>query len=126
MPVNWIDYKGKRILHADFRGQLKPESLLALYEETERQVMQSPAKVLMLIDVSNAAISQEFMNRIKANSSATMQSRVERIALVGINGLKKILVDGYMRVAGSRFGDSMKVCESEEEAKRYLAGEKLI
>ncbi len=44
------------------------------------------------------------------------------MALVGITGLKKILVASYQRVAGGQFGSKMKAFDTEEEAKEFLAG----
>src|SRR5512142_1376719 len=99
----WINYNGKTILYTDFNGLSKTDDLIAVLDESERKVLESPEKVLLLVDVSNASISAEFMTRLKTNTNAA--AHINRLALVGITGLKKVLIDGYLRVVGDRFGE---------------------
>lgn len=119
MSVNWEIHNGKRILHTSFCGLTTNEKLFAVLDESERQVLGSPEKVLLLVDVSSASITTEFMNRIKSNTSAA--EHTQRLALVGITGLKKVLIDGYLWMVGNRFGE-MKLCDTVEAAREYLAG----
>lgn len=119
MPVTWIDYKGKRILYTDCRGLLTNEELIAVLEETKLQIQNSSTRVLSLTDVRDAYLSAEFMNHIKSNRDLIVL-KTDRLALLGIRGLKKVLVDGFLHLAGSEFIEKAKLFETEDQAKEYL------
>lgn len=97
MGVKWIEYKGKRILYADFRNQKGQEGMDTL-ELGAKMAAASPTKVLMLSNYEGATASPEWMARVKELGKEVFDVKVEKDACVGIGGLKRVLLDSYNKV----------------------------
>jgi hypothetical protein len=113
MAVKWIDYKGKRILYVDFR-KLYEEQVLANDELVIKFIKESPTKVLILANVEGAAISS--LEKIKEASKKEVTPKVAKSAIVGITGLKDILLRAYNSFTGS----SAHAFATEQEAMDWL------
>jgi hypothetical protein len=113
MGVKWIDYKGKRILYVDFR-KLYEEQVLANDELFVKFIKESPTKVLILANVEGAAISS--LEKIKEVSKKEVSPKVAKSAIVGITGLKDILLRAYNSFTGS----SAQPFATEQEAMDWL------
>ncbi|MBN1181329.1 MAG: hypothetical protein JXB49_03510 [Bacteroidales bacterium] len=115
MPVSWIDYKGRKILYADYRG-LKTEDAMLQNLRTEADFYaKSNFKILSLNDYRDSVVSNNFMNKVTELGKAT-KDKTDKAAVLGITGLKKILINGY----ASFTGQHVKVFENEITAKEYL------
>jgi hypothetical protein len=114
MPINWITYKGKEILFIDYKGLGLDESLETL-DQAGKAIAGSKDKILILVDTRDAYTSAEFMSRLK-ESGKEMGSKMEKQAIVGITGLKAILLDAYNRFTGS----ALRPFSTLEEAKEWL------
>ncbi|MFL7793416.1 MAG: STAS/SEC14 domain-containing protein [Anaerolineae bacterium] len=114
MSVNWIEYKGKEILFIDYRGLGLEESLETL-DQAEEVIAGRKDKILILVDTRDAYTSAEFMSRLK-ESGKEIAPKMEKQAIVGITGLKAILLDAYNRFTGS----ALKPFSTQEEAKEWL------
>jgi hypothetical protein len=113
MAVKWIDYKGKRILYVDFR-KLYEEQVTANLEMEIKFIKESPAKVLILANVEGAAISS--LEKIKEVSKKEISPKVAKSAIVGITGLKDILLRAYNTFTGS----TAHPFATEQEAMDWL------
>lgn len=116
MSVNWIEYKGKEILFIDYRGLGLEESLETL-EQVDKIMAERNEKALILVDTRDTYTSAEFMARLK-ESGKRMRPLMEKQAIVGITGLKAILLDAYNRFTGS----ALRPFSTLEEAKEWLVG----
>ena len=114
MPANWIEYKGKEILFIDYRGLGLDESLETL-DRAGEMIAERKKKILILVDTRDAYTSPEFMTRLK-ESGKEMSSLMEKQAIVGITGLKAILLNAYNRFTGS----ALRPFSTLEEAKEWL------
>ena len=114
MSVSWIEYKGKEILFIDYRGLGLEESLETL-DQAEEVIVGRKDKILILVDTRDAYTSAEFMARLK-ESGKEIAPKMEKQAIVGITGLKAILLDAYNRFTGS----ALKPFSIQEEAKEWL------
>ncbi len=114
MAVNWIEYKGKEILFIDYRG-LRWEKQLEMLELAEKIILERKEGVLILVDTTDAATSPEFMARMKEGGKR-IKLFVEKQAVVGIKGLKGILLDAYNRITGS----TLRAFPTQEKAKEWL------
>ena len=117
MPVQWIQYAGKKILYADFTGVIKAEDLLRAIDEMEREIKFSPGKLLILQNFTDAYINSRAMEREKEIGKAHA-AKVVKSAFLGIIGVKKILLSVLNRateISGMAF-------ETKEEALKYLVG----
>jgi hypothetical protein len=117
MALTWIDHQGKKILLNDFRNLSEPAALAQLDEELEL-LERTPERVRMLVDVTGAPIMTSFV--AKANKLAPrIEKRLERQAVLGITGLKAMLLTGFNLVSS---GVPLKPFPSEAAAKAYLVG----
>lgn len=86
-------------------------------EELARVIKAQGGKVLSLSDFTGAALGPEFMSRAKALGKEVFEPAAERQALLGIDGLKKMLVNAYVKFTGSK----MRAFDNEADALEYLA-----
>ena len=98
MRVRWIEYKGKRILYADFRGLRGDEEGIETLELAARRAASSPIKVLMLNNYEGATASPEWMSRVKQLGKEVFDLKVEKDACVGVTGVKLLLLEAYNKV----------------------------
>lgn len=114
MSVSWVQHKGKQILYVDFRG-LRDQSVVETIEEEARQIAASPNKVLVLANVEGASIAS--MEKLKQIGKEGVAPKIARSALVGVTGLKEILLRGYNTFTGS----SARSFPNEAAALDWLA-----
>lgn len=115
MSVEWIAYRGQNILYVNYRG-MKEAELIDNLERAYRTVAVLSGNILMLSNVEDVMISRSFMERAKAISKPQGECKLKKAAVVGINPLKAVLLQGYNRDTGSK----MKSFTTEEEAKDWL------
>ncbi|MBN2612485.1 MAG: hypothetical protein JXB00_13085 [Bacteroidales bacterium] len=115
MPVSWIDYKGHRILYSDYRG-LKSEDLMLKNLEKEAEFYKNcQFKVLSLNDYRDTFVSKSFMNKVTELGKET-KDRTLKAAVLGISGVKGILLNGYATLTGQ----PVRAFDDEIAAKEYL------
>ena len=121
MSVEWREYAGKRFLHVVY-GECRSEvEMLATYEQQASQMRTQPHKSLVLSDFTNASVGSAFMNRVREGGVNDGSALLEKNALVGITGLKGILLDGYVKV--TNLGDKIRAFDTEAEVLEWLVAE---
>jgi hypothetical protein len=115
MPISTREHKGRKIIFGDFKNLSEPKSIENL-EELARVIKSQPGKVLSVSDFSGAALGPAFMARAKALGKEVFEPKADKQALLGIDGLKKMLLSAYVKFTGSK----MKPFEKEAEALDYL------
>lgn len=114
-----IDYKGKKIIYADYSILGNKDEALALLEELKAQYMKEPLNsVLGMTNVQNLKFDMEVLNKMKSGEKETTP-RVKKVAIVGVKGLLKA---GYNFVIGLS-NSPYKIFDTVEEAKEWLASE---
>jgi hypothetical protein len=113
MKVSWIDYKGKRILFSDYQG-LDNEEMIAQFKY-ETSIILKEKEVLYLGDFHNSTISPDFMKMLNETGKQT-QSIIKKSAVVGITGLKSILMNSFNMISGVK----AKSFDEITKAKEYL------
>ena len=93
MGAQWIDYKGKKILYVQYTGLKAPEMLGLIKTASEMIVAAKSNQVLSLTDVTDCFVNQEFLDLSKKQSAITLQY-TKKAAIIGIVGLKKVLLNG--------------------------------
>jgi hypothetical protein len=115
MPVEWINYKGCQILYCDYRNMKNDDELLENLKKEAEIYEKTQSKILCLNDYRDAVLSKVFMDKItevgKLNKGKTLKA-----AILGITGLKKILLIGYSKITG----EAIKPFDDEISAKEYL------
>lgn len=116
MTISWIEYKGRKILHTVYTGHTHEENIRLLEEQGEYE--RRDPNLLILSDYQGTHASQEYMDRVKAYGKNFRSGPTNvKNAVIGIDGLKKILFDAYIRFTGDK---STKTFNTEEEAKEWL------
>jgi hypothetical protein len=122
MGVEWIEYHGKPILYADFRG-MNTERLILTLESVFKAKQESVADLVILANLENTTISSDFLSKAKEMTKASRKEseekgrfKVRKIALVGIKGLGSFMLFTYNLATSQDIVDF----QTEEEAKEWL------
>ena len=91
--------------------------MMELMKASVPYYQRSATKLLTLIDFHHIKGSTEFMDLAKRLGSEVFDQKTEKGALLGIHGIKKVLLQGYNLVAKQK----IKPFDSKEEALQYLA-----
>jgi len=113
--VKWIEANGKRVLVADYSGLKALDEQLAVLDGQIKQEKGATGGLLGISNFTNTTASTELLERLKQTSSDGIVS--EKTAVLGIDGVKAILLQGYIRVTGRK---NIKACKTEEEAIAFV------
>jgi hypothetical protein len=115
MPVNWIEYKGERILYMDFRNQNEDEMIKDL--ELVADILSKSAKrVLLLGDVRDTIVSNRFFTWLKRYSMLIIKKKTLRSAVLGVDESNKMLLERFNYALEA----DLERFETEIGAKEYL------
>jgi hypothetical protein len=90
--VKFIHHRGKEVVLVDMTN-LTPEMMLAVAEECRKTVTTLPkGSALTLTDVTGSEFSKDTVNKMQQITAAN-KDHVYRAALVGVTGLKQIIVN---------------------------------
>ena len=118
MPAKWIDHKGKRVLYVDFR-KLSAQEVLLLMKESDDMVLASPTKVLYLGNIEDAVVSREVMGQLKQYADKSVRKRFEKLAVVGVAGVKKVFFDAFVAMM-DKSSVQVKSFKTEDDALKWL------
>ncbi|MEP1035091.1 hypothetical protein [Ekhidna sp.] len=116
MSVELITHNGKKIVYGDFKECNKKEKMIEKLYVVEQLMQRQPGTVLYLADLSNTHGSTEFMKAVKEVAKRTFDHKVEKAALIGIIGIKKVLLNGFNAVSKNKFVPF----DNEELALKFL------
>ena len=114
--IKWIDHKGKKIMYGDYRGLKTIEEMLQTLDEAISEELASPTKVLVLANFEDSFGSPEFMGHLK-QVGKEMLPKVQKTAVLGITGVKGILLNAYIRFTGD---ENIRTFDTEAEALDWL------
>jgi len=117
MEVRMIEFKGKKILYVDYRGAVNEDDMLANLKkeiEIERTLKE---KTLLLSNFQDTYVSPNYMNEVNKTGKEIRTKIISKTALVGIQGVKSILLRSYITFTGQK---DMKTFDTEELAKEWL------
>lgn len=115
MSISIIKHKGKDIVFTDYTHCKTPDETVQVVNEAEKFLLAYPGKALVMIDVTGAHGSKEYMERAK-EVSKKVSHKVAKRAVVGISGLKMILFQGYTRIIKG----NTRPFSTREEALEFL------
>ncbi|XOV93088.1 MAG: hypothetical protein ACFHWX_23180 [Bacteroidota bacterium] len=114
MYTSEIQRNGKKIIYTRF-SHLSEEQMIAAIKEQFEVVKASPGKVVTLADFTNTAVSNDFMTVVK-KLGKEMAHKIDKQAVLGITGLKKVLLSGYNAFTSN----PAHPFSTEEEAINFL------
>jgi len=118
MSASLITYQGRKILFVDYQGLKKNEEMLSTLHQAVGIADQSPEKLRTLIDITNSCENQEWMKESK-RVGKEMREKAEKTAIVGVQGVRKVLQMGYNTAVGGK----VKSFTTKEAALAYLNAE---
>jgi hypothetical protein len=110
--VRWIEYKGARILYADYSGLSEEEHLTVNEEFKSTLIKQPPGSVVTLTNVANTRTTEAVNEKYKELIEHTAKIS-KGAAAIGITGFKKALATLLKR--------DLYWANSLEDAKEWLA-----
>lgn len=116
MSVSYIDYKGKKILFADYTKCKDIQEMLIVLEETKKEYEKSSQMILILDDFRGNSGSSEFMQRAKQLGKEIFDKKTTKAAALGVTGIKKILLNAYNTLVKNK----LVPFDTKEEALEYL------
>jgi hypothetical protein len=117
METKWIEHKGKQILFVDYRGAKDDNDMLTmLYQEVEIE-KKANFKVPVLSNFTGIFPQAKYLSEVKRLGKEIRNDKTTKTALLGIDGLKSLLVQGYIAFTGDK---SLKTFDNEEVAKDWL------
>jgi hypothetical protein len=119
MPVDFIEYKGKKILYEDF-SNVTPADMPALLQRAAELIRSCPPEsVLALSNVKNGKFDTDTTDRmskfVKDNTPY-----IKMTAIFGMSGLQSIIYRSIMALSGRK---NLKVFNDENEAKEFLVAQ---
>jgi hypothetical protein len=114
--VQFIQHKGKKILHINF-ADCKAEEVLRVIDQAKAVIKtQAQQSVFTLTDVTNAAFNSTVSDAMK-EFVVHNKPYVVASAVVGVTGLKQIIYNAVMKFSGR----TLTAFDSLAEAKDWLA-----
>jgi hypothetical protein len=114
----WMEYKGRKILYVDVRKATGDE-FVAVLDRSKTMLWAQPSKVLYLGNIEDSTVSKEVMDWIKTNGPDTGRARMEKLAVVGASGVKKVFMD-VVQLVLSKVAVPARGFKTEQEALDWL------
>ena len=116
MSYCWKTYKGKQVFYVDYGG-LNIDEMLKLLNETCEVLKQSSGNVLLLTNFEKAIVPTQFMTEVKRLGKEVISVKTTKTALLGVYGIREVLVQGYTFFTGEK---NLKAFKTEQEAMEWL------
>jgi hypothetical protein len=114
--AQFIEHKGKKILHLDFTG-CKIAELPGIIQTAKAMVgKEAPGSVRTLTNVTNMEVTKE-TSAIMKDFTTFNKPYVVAGAVVGVTGLKKVIYSAIVAVNGR----NMSTFDTIDQAKDWLA-----
>jgi len=117
--ISFFPHKNQEILFIDYKGCKTKEQMITVLESAADVMRSSAGELLVLSDFSGTHGSVEFMDKAKKLGREVFKEKNKRSAVIGVTGLKKILLNGYNTFAA----DAIKPFDTKELALEYLVNE---
>lgn len=116
MGYSWKTYKGKQIFYVDYSG-LKTDEMIKLLKDSCNEAAKFNEQVLLLCNYENTKGDTKYMSEVKRLGKEVIAEKAAKTALIGITGLKEVLVQGYTFFTGEK---NLKIFKTEQEATEWL------
>ena len=114
--VEWITYKGKRILMVNAAGLSEAKYIEAM-EEMKQEILKEKKGPLVLANVTGIGMTKGIINKSKEVTKATEEAGIPNKANVVVG------LTGVQRAVAQLFGRGIHFVDTVEEAKELLVKE---
>jgi len=116
MSISDLTYKGKRIMYVDYTHCKTTEEMIAVLNEVRREYERTTETFVAVADMRGNFGSSEFMMEASKLAKDHLDKRTLKTAILGIIGIKKILLNAYNKVVNNK----IEAFDTKEEALEYL------
>jgi len=116
MGFSYVTYKGKKILYVDYTQCKNTEDMLKVLESVKREYETTTQMFITVNDFRGTFGSSEFMKRAGELGKQVFDKRTLKTTVLGISGIKKILLNGYNALVKNK----LVPFDTKEEAFEYL------
>lgn len=116
--ITWLTHKGKRILHCDYTNASTPEVIQG-FKVANHTMFKTDGNLLVLSDFSNTTVDNEGVRYLKNAESRQAAEKMKKSAVVGLDGLKRVLLNFY----NAANGGNAKAFSTRAEALDWLASD---
>ncbi|MEM9337872.1 MAG: hypothetical protein AAGA66_04035 [Bacteroidota bacterium] len=95
MAITTIDHNGKQIVFVDYTQCKTKEATIEKLREAAEYIRKESHPVLVLSDFTGTFATKEFMSEANRLNKEILDRKTRKGAVLGITGVKKILLDGY-------------------------------
>lgn len=111
----WIDHKGKKIILEDLHDRATSEILEIIKENKKIIRIQPKGSLLELVDVRGSGFDMKVIEAMKEYAAGNAPYS-KKCAVVGVDGLKKVVIQGIIAFSGRQFS----LFDDMESAKDWL------
>jgi hypothetical protein len=116
--LQFIDYKGKRILIEDFTRLMPGGEFNKSIKAAQKIIAAEPENsVLAIFDATDSSFNAEMLEQIKKFTKAN-SPYIKTVCVVGLNGLLQIALSAVIKFTGREFN----TFRTRQEALDFLAG----
>ncbi len=117
MNISYISFKEKKIMYVDYKSCKNSQEMLNVLEDVAAEFRKTNEQFLTLNDFTGNFGTEEFLKRAKELGPEVFDAKTLKSAILGITGVKKILLQAY-----NKFVKNKQVpFDTKEEALEYLA-----
>lgn len=102
MSLSIIEHNGRNVLYIDYSRCKSTEEMLAILETVKEHFVRSHGTFLTLNDFTGVTADNEFMAKVKSYSNKIFDPRTERSAVLGVTGLKKMILCMYNTMVSNK------------------------
>lgn len=119
MKSSWNTHNGTRYMYADYSHFGRNlEALRAEVDAVDGAIEREPPdSTLVLVDIRNTVTSSDVVSIMK-ESTARTKGRVQKLAVVGVTGMQRVLAWAVTRFSG----ETLHLFDSVDDAKEWLVG----
>ncbi len=115
--ITTIDYKGKCILFLDHAGKADKELVADLVAgNIAIEQASKTGDVLVLANFGDTYMSEAAMDYLKSDESKKINAKIKKTAVIGIEGVKKILLGVYSKFMQKK----IEYFKTFDDAREYL------
>lgn len=115
MKTEILSHNGKTIHYLHHQG-IKGAELVASVKEANNYILKH-GNILVIVDFTDSFADKAVMDELKSEESKEVAKTAKCIAVLGVDGIKKVLLNGYNHLTGS----DTRAFSTLDEAKAYLA-----
>lgn len=119
MSISFLYHKGKKIMYVDYTQCKTPKEMLAVLESVRQQYEKTTESYLTINDFTGTYGSDEFMKKAHELGPKVFDKRTIKSAVLGITGIKKILLQGYNLIIKHK----QVPFNTKQEALEYLVAD---